>query len=295
MAEIDEKTEDTSYHIEVISTTNDTITIQLKLIEIVKKKTFFYIHEYGKESEDILGKIRVLRGKNEATETIDIEEDVKSINIALYRKENDTTPISNTLQIIMPAESMDLVVDYIHNDDTGQIMTFDGNVDFHKFKEDIIRQFNISNDNGIKICDVNMYIINQTNFGDWLTSSSVIYSDYVIKLEDLNQKQMINVVTNICDKQNKLIDHKSMFLSWFEQNNTDGEAVTNLTHRTFTEALIKHCNGNKQLKLPCYQLFDELYFYDKRKLFVGFDPDIPIIKHIDNCIAGEINIELVKP
>merc|ERR1712024_260820 len=82
------------------------------------------------------------------------------------------------------------------------------------------------------------------------------------EIKDCSNKQMLYLINDICDKSDKLIDHKQSFLSWWLQNDISGFEFAKIERQTFGELIISHCNNNKKLRGPAMALFGKLHRYD---------------------------------
>eukprot|EP01084_Bolivina_argentea_P298045 513540_1 len=82
----------------------------------------------------------------------------------------------------------------------------------------------------------------------------------VKKLEDSNTQQMIMLVDDICRANDKLISQKHVFVSYFQDNDIDGNKFKNLQRKTFSESVISYFDNTK-LRGPSMVLFKALNEY----------------------------------
>eukprot|EP01084_Bolivina_argentea_P182613 315217_1 len=98
--------------LQVVNTNKDSITIAVNLVKEATKKIRLYIQQCGKEDRDDLARIEFKKTHISRTATIDLEDiDIvyKSFDIAVYAKEHDKIPISNTVTLSIKNDEILLV------------------------------------------------------------------------------------------------------------------------------------------------------------------------------------------
>merc|ERR1712232_1172847 len=79
-----------------------------------------------------------------------------------------------------------------------------------------------------------------------------LWNEPVEELKDCNNAQIVYLVKDICNKSDKLINYKEIFVSYFEYNNVNGAILTKMKREEFAEAVASY---NTELTGPSSKLF----------------------------------------